>query len=70
MERTRMRELRGNRSQRQMGKLLGMSQQQYCNIENGKRGINPKYFSIFEMVFNESIKKLAPDIYLNNNTSK
>lgn len=70
MERTRMKELRGNRSQLQMADLLGFSQQQYSNIENGKRGIKPKYFKIFEVVFNECIEKLAPDIFMQENTSK
>ena len=70
MERTKMKELRGNRSQVQMAKLLNISQQQYCNIENGKRGIKPKYFKVFETVFNEKIDNLAPDIFLENNTSK
>lgn len=66
--RQRMVELRGKRSQTQMAKLLKMTQQQYSNIENGKRGINPKYFKLFEIVFNEDIHKLAPDIFLNENT--
>lgn len=70
MERIKMKELRGNRSQSQMAKLLNISQQQYCNIENGKRGIKPKYFKMFESVFNEKIDNLAPDIFLENNTSK
>lgn len=69
MERVRMKELRGNRSQLQMAGLLGFSQQQYSNIENGKRGIKPKYFKIFETVFNECIEKLAPDIFMQENTS-
>lgn len=63
MERKKMRELRGNRSQRQIADLLGMSQQQYSYIENGKRGIKPQYFKKFEVIFNEKIEKLAPDIF-------
>ena len=70
MIRQKMIDIRGKRSQAQMAKLLKMTQQQYSNIENGKRGINPKYFKLFEMVFNEDIHKLAPDIFLDNNTSK
>ncbi len=70
MRREKMVELRGDRSQSQIAKLLNMTQQQYCNIENGKRGINPKYFRILETIFNEKIEKLAPDIFLNENTSK
>ena len=70
MIRQRMIDIRGKRSQSQMAKLLKITQQQYSNIENGKRGINPKYFKLFETVFNEDIHKLAPDIFLNENTSK
>ena len=68
MIRQRMVDIRGKRSQSQMAKLLNITQQQYSNIENGKRGINPKYFKLFETVFNEDIHKLAPDIFLNKNT--
>ena len=69
MVREKMVAIRGKRSQSQMATLLKMSQQQYSNIENGKRGINPKYFKLFETVFNEKIEKLAPDIFLNDNTA-
>lgn len=68
MVRKKMVEIRGGRSQLEIAKLLGMSQQQYSNIEQGKRGIKPKYFKIFEIVFNEDIHKLAPDIFTPNNT--
>ena len=70
MVRQKMIELRGKRSQASIAKLLDMSQQQYSNIENGKRGINPKKFKQFETVFNEKINVLAPDIFLSNNTTK
>lgn len=70
MIRRRMIELREKRSQLEIAKLLGMSQQQYSNIEQGKRWIRPKYFRKFEIVFNEDIHKLAPDIFLLENTSK
>lgn len=66
MIRQRMIDIRGKRSQSQMAQLLNMTQQQYSNIENGKRGINPKYFKMFETVFNEDIHKLAPDIFFND----
>lgn len=68
MIRERMVELRGKRSQTEMAELLKMTQQQYSKIENGKRGIKPKYFKLFETVFNEDIHKLAPDIFTSNNT--
>lgn len=70
MIRERMVEIRGKRSQSEIAELLGMSQQQYSNIEQGKRGIKPKYFKRFEIVFNEDIHKLAPDIFLSDNTTK
>jgi transcriptional regulator with XRE-family HTH domain len=68
MIRQKMIELRGKRSQLEIAKLLGISQQQYSNIEQGKRGIKPKYFKKFEIVFNEDIHELAPDIFMPNNT--
>jgi DNA-binding XRE family transcriptional regulator len=70
MERTRMKEIRGERSQKTMAELLGLTQQHYCSIENGKRGIKPKYFKRFEAVFGEKIEKLAPDIFLPSKTSE
>ena len=70
MERTRMKEIRGGRSQKTMAELLGLTQQHYCSIENGKRGIKPKYFKKFEDVFGEKIEKLAPDIFLPSKTSE
>ena len=69
MARNKMIEIRGNRSQKEMADLLGITQQHYSFIENGQRGIQPKYFKIFETVFNEKIEKLAPDIFLNNKTT-
>lgn len=69
MIRKRMVEIRGKRSQQEMANLLGITQQYYSFIENGQRGIQPKYFKIFETVFNEKIEKLAPDIFLNNKTT-
>lgn len=70
MERIKMKEIRGQRSQKTMAELLGLTQQHYCSIEIGKRGIKPKYFKKFEDVFGEKIEKLAPDIFLPNNTSE
>lgn len=70
MIRQRMVDLRGKRSQSEMAGLLNISQQQYSNIENGKRGIKPKFFKRFEIVFNDKIENLAPDIFLSDNTSK
>lgn len=70
MVRQKMVAIRGDRSQAEMANLLDMSQQQYSNIENGKRGIKPNFFRRFEIVFNEKIENLAPDIFIPENTSK
>lgn len=64
MVRQRMVEIRGTRTQKDMADLLQITQQHYSNIESGKRGIKPKDFKKFEVVFNEDIHKLAPDIFL------
>lgn len=69
MIRQKMIEIRGKRSQLEMASLLGMSQQQYSNIEQGKRGIKPQNFKKFEVVFNEDIHILAPDIFMPAKTS-
>ena len=61
--RERLKELRGNRSQIDMAKLLGISQQNYSQIEQGTRGIRPNKFNRFELVFNEKIENLAPDLF-------
>lgn len=70
IKRNEMIRLRGKRSQREMAKLLNLTQQHYCLIENGKRGINPKYFKQFEKIFNEDIRKIAPDIFKNEKEEK
>lgn len=62
-KREEMIRLRGDKSQKEIAKLLGITQQHYSLIENGKRGINPKYFERFEEVFKENIHRMAPDIF-------
>lgn len=63
MIRQRMKELRGTRSQEDMAKMLKISQQNYSQIEQGIRGIKPKKFKVFELVFNGKIENLAPDLF-------
>ncbi len=69
-KRVEMIRLRGIKSQSEIAKLLGITQQHYSLIENGKRGINPKYFMRFEKVFNENIYKIAPDIFKDRKEEK
>ena len=63
MKREKMIELRGKRSQYEIAQILGMSQQYYSLIENGERGIHPKYFKKMETVFNSKMEVIAPDIF-------
>lgn len=70
MKREMIIKIRGNRSQQEMANMLGISQQHYSSIELGNRGIKPNMFKKFEEIFGESINKLAPDIFLENNTTK
>jgi transcriptional regulator with XRE-family HTH domain len=70
MKREKMIQLRGTRSQKEIAELLGMTQQNYCLIENGKRGIQPKFFRKLETIFNTKIETIAPDIFLNKNTTQ
>ncbi len=62
-------ELRGKRSQSEIAEILGMSQQNYSLIENGERGIHPKYFKKMEIVFNSNMETIAPDIFFNKKTT-
>ncbi|MBR2744910.1 MAG: helix-turn-helix transcriptional regulator [Clostridia bacterium] len=69
MKREKMIELRGKRSQSEIAEILGMSQQFYSLIENGERGIHPKYFKKMETVFNNKMEVIAPDIFLTSKTT-
>lgn len=69
MKREKMIELRGTRNQSEIAQILGISQQYYSLIENGKRGIHPKYFKKMEDIFNNKIEVIAPDIFLIKKTT-
>ena len=69
MKNNRCRELRGKRSQSDIARFLGVTQQQYSNIEKSKNP--PKIETCIKLskIFNKPIDYIFPDIFLSNNTS-
>ena len=70
MCKNKCKELRGKRSQLDIASFLGVTQQQYSNIENAEKP--PKIETCIKLskIFNKPIDYIFPDIFLNNNTSK
>lgn len=70
MCKNRCKELRGKRSQLDIASFLGITQQQYSNIENA--GKPPKMETCIKLskIFDKPIDYIFPDIFLSSNTSK
>ena len=64
MIKNKCKELRGNRSQSDIAKFLGVTQQQYSNIENSKKP--PKIETCIKLskIFDKPINYIFPDIFL------
>ena len=64
MNKNKCKELRGNRSQSDIAKFLGVTQQQYSNIENSKKP--PKIETCIKLskIFDKPINYIFPDIFL------
>ena len=69
MKTNKCKELRGSRSQSDIASFLGVTQQQYSNIENSKKP--PKIETCIKLskIFNKPIDYIFPNIFLSNNTS-
>lgn len=65
----RCKELRGNRAQTMIADFLGITQQQYSNIENANKP--PKIETCIKLsrLFNKPIDYIFPQIFLTNNAS-
>ena len=65
----RCKELRGNRAQAMIADFLGITQQQYSNIEKANKP--PKIETCIKLsrLFNKPIDYIFPQIFLTNNTS-
>ena len=70
MCKNKCKELRGKRSQLDIAGFLGVTQQQYSNIENAEKPPKVETCIKLSKIFNKPIDYIFPDIFLNNNTSK
>jgi len=62
--------LRGSKSQGELAKELGISQQFLSAIELGTRNPNVRLMKKFEEYFHVSMEELFPDIFIDTNTTK
>jgi putative transcriptional regulator len=70
MKRELLIKLRGPKSQEELAKELGISQQFLSAIELGIRNPNVKLMKKLEEYFKVPMEELFPDIFLNSNTTK
>ena len=69
MKKNRCRELRGNRTQLVIAGLLGVTQQQYSNIENSDKPPKMEICIKLTQIFNKPLDYIFPQIFLSENTS-
>lgn len=70
MKTNKCKELRGNRSQSDIASFLGVTQQQYSNIE---KSVNPPKLETcikLSKIFNKPINYIFPNIFLSEDTSR
>lgn len=70
MSKNRCKELRGKRSQFDIAGFLGVTQQQYSNIEKSEKPPKMETCIKLSKIFDKPIDYIFPDIFLSNNTSK
>lgn len=70
MQKNKCKELRGKRSQQDIATFLGITQQQYSNIEKSSKPPRIEICIKLSKVFNKPIDYIFPDIFLQSNTSK
>lgn len=70
MAKNRCRELRGERPQSVIAGFLGISQQQYSNIEKSNKPPKIETCIKLSQFFDKPIDYIFPQIFLINNTSK
>ena len=64
MKKNRCKELRGNRSQSVIADFLGITQQQYSNIENAEKPPKVEICIKLSKVFGKPVNYIFPDIFL------
>lgn len=64
MKKNKCKELRGNRSQSVIAELLGITQQQYSNIEKSEKPPKIGICIKLSKIFDKPINYIFPDIFL------
>lgn len=70
MSKNRCKELRGNRTQTVIASFLGVTQQQYSNIEKSDKPPKIEICIKLSQIFDKPIDYIFPQILLIKNTSK
>lgn len=70
MVKNKCKELRGSRPQTVIASFLGITQQQYSNIENSERPPKIETCIKLSQFFDKPIDYIFPQIFLSKNTSK
>jgi len=70
MQKNKCKELRGNRSQLDIAKFIGITQQAYSNIENSNKPPKMETCIKLSKIFDKPIDYIFPDIFLSKDTSK
>lgn len=66
----RCKELRGNRTQTMISSFLGITQQQYSNIEKADKPPKIEICIKLSQIFDKPIDYIFPQIFLKKDTSK
>lgn len=64
MSKNKCKELRGKRSQKDIAEFLGITQQQYSNIEKAEKPPKIEICIKLSKIFNKPINYIFPDIFL------
>ncbi|MFL0196962.1 helix-turn-helix domain-containing protein [Clostridium sp. WILCCON 0269] len=70
MKRQNLIKARGNKSQSDVSKVLGISQKYLSKIELGQRTPSAALLAKISHYYQQSLELLFPDIFLNKNTPK
>ena len=70
MSKNKCKELRGDRAQSVVASFLGITQQQYSNIEKAEKPPKIEICIKLSQFYNKPIDYIFPQIFLSNDTSK
>jgi len=70
MAKNKCKELRGKRSQQDIARFIGITQQAYSNIEKSSKPPKMETCIKLSKIFDKPIDYIFPDIFLSSDTSK